>query len=74
MAPSTRYHALLVVAVTAALSPTRRAALKAKKEVPVFDANVYKKKYYANFAEAKISQLHTVSSSSWTTALSRTCC
>ena len=56
MAPSTKYHALLVVAFAAALSPTRRAALKAKKEVPVFDSNVYKKKYYANFAEAKWRQ------------------
>ena len=53
----TRHPALLaVLAVTAALSPTRRAALKAKKEVPVFDSNVYKKKYYANFAEAKWRQ------------------
>jgi hypothetical protein len=53
----TRHHAFLaVLAVTAALSPTRRAALKAKKEVPVFDSNVYKKKYYANFAEAKWRQ------------------
>ena len=52
--PPTRHLALL--AVTAALSPTRRAALKAKKEVPVFDSNVYKKKYYANFAEAKWRQ------------------
>ena len=54
--PSTKYRAFLVVAVTAALSPTRRAALKAKKEVPVFDANAYKRKYYANFAEAKWRQ------------------
>ena len=53
----TRHQALLaVLAVTAALSPTRRAALKAKKEVPVFDANAYKRKYYANFAEAKWRQ------------------
>ena len=56
MALSTRYHALLVVAVATALSPTRRAALKAKKEVPVFDANAYKRKYYAGFAEAKWRQ------------------
>ena len=55
--PPTRHQALLaVLAVAAALSPTRRAALKAKKEVPVFDSNVYKKKYYANFAEAKWRQ------------------
>jgi cyclophilin family peptidyl-prolyl cis-trans isomerase len=27
-----------------------------KKEVPVYDSNVYKKKYYANFAEAKWRQ------------------
>ena len=52
--PPTRHLAFLAVA--AALSPTRRAALKAKKEVPVFDSNVYKKKYYANFAEAKWRQ------------------
>ena len=53
----TRHHAFLaVLAATAALSPTRRAALKAKKEVPVFDANAYKRKYYANFAEAKWRQ------------------
>ena len=57
MAQPTRHLALLgVLAVAAALSPTRRAALKAKKEVPVFDSNVYKKKYYANFAEAKWRQ------------------
>ena len=55
--PPTRHLALLaVLAVAAALSPTRRAALKVKKEVPVFDSNVYKKKYYANFAEAKWRQ------------------
>ena len=53
----TRHPALLaVLAAATALSPTRRAALKAKKEVPVFDSNVYKKKYYANFAEAKWRQ------------------
>ena len=47
----TRHQALLaVLAVTAALSPTRRAALKVKKEVPVFDASAYKRKYYAGFA------------------------
>ena len=57
MAQPTRHLALLaVLAVAAALSPTRRAALKAKKEVPVFDANAYKRKYYANFAEAKWRQ------------------
>ena len=54
--PSTKYLALLAVAVAAALSPTRRAALKAKKEVPVFDASAYKRKYYAGFAEAKWRQ------------------
>ncbi|CAH0364250.1 unnamed protein product [Pelagomonas calceolata] len=53
----TRHQALLaVLAAATALSPTRRAALKAKKEVPVFDANAYKRKYYANFAEAKWRQ------------------
>ena len=51
-----RRRVLAVTAVATALSPTRRAALKAKKEVPVFDSNVYKKKYYANFAEAKWRQ------------------
>ena len=57
----TRHQALLaVLAVTAALSPTRRAALKAKKEVPVFDANAYKRKYYAGFAEAKWRQRGTL--------------
>ena len=55
--PPTRHLALLaVLAVAAALSPTRRAALKAKKEVPVFDASAYKRKYYAGFAEAKWRQ------------------
>ena len=43
MPSSTTYHAFLILTVAAALSPTRRAALKAKKEVPVFDSNVYNK-------------------------------
>ena len=54
--PPTRHLAFLILTVAAALSPTRRAALKAKKEVPVFDASAYKRKYYAGFAEAKWRQ------------------
>ena len=52
-----RHHALFsLLAVTAALSPTKRAALEVRTDVPVFDASVYKKAYYANFAEAKWRQ------------------
>ena len=58
----TRHHAFLaVLAVAAALSPTRRAALKAKKEVPVFDSNVYKRKNTTpNFAEAKMAPARVI--------------
>lgn len=52
-----RRHALFsLLAITAALSPTKRAALEVRTDVPVFDASVYKKAYYANFAEAKWRQ------------------